>query len=42
MVANDRCRAELDAYNGCCKGRTVSTLWACRAAYRASNECIQR
>lgn len=42
MVANQRCRAELDAYNNCCAGRTVSMVWACRAAYHASNACIQR
>jgi hypothetical protein len=42
MVANERCRAELDAYNACSAGRSMSVVWACREAYRVSNACIRR
>lgn len=29
-------------YNECAKGRTISMLWACRAAYAASQDCVRQ
>lgn len=42
MVANERCRRLIDAYDACAEGRTISTVWACRAAYDASQACIKQ
>ena len=42
MVANERCRRLIDAYDACADGRTISTVWACRAAYNASQACIKQ
>jgi hypothetical protein len=42
LVAQDRCKGALDAYNDCCRGRSVSMVWACREAYRASEACIAK
>ncbi len=40
-MAEKRCAPLIDAYNACAKGRTVSMLWACRAAYEASQDCVR-
>jgi len=42
VVAEKRCAPLIDAYNACAKGRTVSMLWACRAAYAASQDCVRQ
>lgn len=42
MVANEKCKAAIDAYNDCCRGRSVSMAWACRETYDASEACIKR
>lgn len=42
VVAEKRCAPLIDAYNACAKGRTVSMLWACRAAYEASQDCVRQ
>jgi hypothetical protein len=42
MVANQRCRHLIDAYDACASGRTISAAWACRGAYQASQACIQK
>jgi hypothetical protein len=41
VVAEKRCASLIEAYNACAKGRTVSMLWACRAAYAASQDCVR-
>ena len=41
VVAEKRCAPLIDAYNACAKDRTVSMLWACRAAYAASQDCVR-
>lgn len=40
-MAETRCASLIDAYNACAKGRTVSMLWACRAAYAQSQDCVR-
>jgi hypothetical protein len=42
MVAQDKCKDAIAAYNECCKGRSVSMVWACRGMYKASDACIQK
>lgn len=34
------CSAYASAMAACAKGRTVSTVWACRAELNALNECL--
>jgi len=41
VVAETRCASLIDTYNACAKGRTVSMLWACRAAYAESQDCVR-
>lgn len=41
VVAEKRCAPLIEAYNACARGRTVSMLWACRAAYAASQDCVR-
>lgn len=41
MVAEKRCAPLIETYNACAKGRTLSMLWACRAAYAASQDCVR-
>ncbi|KAI8474778.1 MAG: hypothetical protein J3K34DRAFT_406557 [Monoraphidium minutum] len=42
LVAQVKCKDAIDAYNDCCRGRSVSMAWACKATYKASDECIQK
>eukprot|EP00879_Flechtneria_rotunda_P011631 GHRR01012149.1.p2 GENE.GHRR01012149.1~~GHRR01012149.1.p2 ORF type:complete len:120 (+),score=41.28 GHRR01012149.1:471-830(+) len=41
LAAGVKCADLIAAYNACVGGRTVSVAWACRNAYRASQECIR-
>jgi len=34
------CKAAADAYAHCCTGRTLSTVWACRAELAALSACL--
>lgn len=42
LVAQVKCKEVIDAYNECCTGRSFSMVWACKAAYKVSNDCIQK
>ena len=37
-----QCSDTAGAYADCCRGRTVSMVWACRAPLRDLNACLQQ
>jgi len=39
-LAEGYCKEQIDAYNKCAKGRSVSMLWACKQDYDVSQTCL--
>lgn len=42
LIAQEHCKQLIDDYNACCKGRSVSMLWACRTKYQKSQDCVHQ
>jgi len=39
-LAEVHCKDQIDAYNRCAKGRSISMLWACKQDYDVSQTCL--
>lgn len=42
LIAQEHCKQLIDDYNACCKGRSISMLWACRDKYQKSQDCVHQ
>ena len=42
LIAEERCTALIGDFNACAKGRNFSMLWACKAKYNASQDCVHQ
>mmetsp|Transcript_32127 Transcript_32127/g.91117 ORF Transcript_32127/g.91117 Transcript_32127/m.91117 type:complete len:96 (-) Transcript_32127:206-493(-) len=40
VYARTQCKEVLGKYAECCRGRTLSTIWACREPMNAVNKCL--
>mmetsp|Transcript_2044 Transcript_2044/g.4752 ORF Transcript_2044/g.4752 Transcript_2044/m.4752 type:complete len:115 (+) Transcript_2044:134-478(+) len=40
--AQESCEVELAAFVECDKGRSISTVWACREQFNAYNNCLKQ
>lgn len=42
LIAEEACRQSIGEFNECAKGRNFSMVWACKAKYQASQDCIHQ
>ena len=42
LKAQEYCATAIEDFNVCAKGRSLSMIWACRAKYRASQDCVHQ
>ncbi|XP_031558702.1 COX assembly mitochondrial protein homolog [Actinia tenebrosa] len=41
-ISREKCKPYLDEFTNCCKGRTLSMVWACRKENRVMQDCLQK
>ena len=42
MIAEQECKQSIEDFNQCAKGRSFSMVWACKAKYKASQDCVHQ
>lgn len=42
LIATEKCKSLIDDFNQCAKGRSFTMVWACKAKYNESQDCIHK